>query len=128
MRPSARWSGCSAASGSWRRCGSSWTPPPRGSGRFGPLRSAAAREAPLIHRRQPLDPDLLAHRLRARLELARVDELDRPAGARVAARAPGLVLAQAPLGVGRPAAVERSVGAAQEVDERGHAWRDNRTL
>ena len=53
-------------------------------------------------------------------ELARVDELHRPARARVAARGAGLVLAQAPLGVGRPAAVERAVGAAQEVDERGH--------
>ena len=53
-------------------------------------------------------------------ELAGVHELHRAAGARVAARGAGLVLAETPLGVGRPAAVERAVGAAKQVHEGGH--------
>ena len=54
--------------------------------RYRRLRAAAARAA-LLGWREALDPHLLAHRLRARRELARVDELDRPARARVAAGA-----------------------------------------
>src|SRR3954470_365540 len=78
--------------------------------------------------RKALDARLLAHRLRPRLELARVDQLDRPACTRIAARGAREGLAQAPFRVRGPAAVERAVGAPQEVDERRHAGRDNRTL
>ena len=84
-------------------------------------------KASLIARRQALDADLLAHRLGARGELARVDQLHRTPRAGVVACGARLVLAQAPLGIGRPAAVERAVGAAQQVDERGQSRGANRT-
>ena len=46
-------------------------------------------------------------------------ELNRAPAARVAAGGAGTVSCQAPLHVGRPAAVKAVVGAAQQVDE-GH--------
>src|SRR5215213_4103033 len=69
---------------------------------------------------EALDAGLLAHRLRAARALGDPDECDRPARARVAAGCSGAVLVEPPLRIGRPAAVERPVGAAEEVDEGAH--------
>src|SRR5215210_4348291 len=77
--------------------------------------------------REALDADLLAHGLRTSPELAGVHELDRQPTARVAARGAREVLSQPPFGVRGPPAVERVIRAAQEVHERRHARRDNRT-
>src|SRR3954451_1432242 len=77
----------------------------------------------LLSAAQPLDPHLFAHRGRAVGAGGAPDQLDRPPAPRVPARDTALMLGQPPLRVGRPAAVERAVGAAQQVDERVHARR-----
>src|SRR3569833_740155 len=77
-------------------------------------------EGALGCRAEALDADLLAHRLGLVCTTAAPDELDRQPAARVARRLSGPVLPEPPLRIGRPAAVERSVGAFEQVDP-GHA-------
>src|SRR3954468_17800923 len=84
-----------------------------------PMRRTLPDQRALLSPAQALDPRLLAHRLRAVRALRVPHELDGTAHARVAARRAREVLAQAPLRVCRPAAVERAVGAAEEVHEGG---------
>ena len=74
----------------------------------------------LLRPREALDPVLLAQRLLARADRLGPRQLHRQPAARVAAGGAGAVLAHAAADVGGPAAVERAVGAAQEVDVGAH--------
>src|SRR5215211_3010953 len=77
-------------------------------------------ERPLLRPGELLDPPFLAQRRGPAGHRLDPHHLDGPPPAGVAAGRAGLVLALAPLGLGGPAAVERSVAAAQEVDEGAH--------
>src|SRR5438105_3921894 len=83
------------------------------------LRLSRRDQAKLGRSREPLDAGLLAERGESVDDRDHERELNRAPAARVAAGGAGTVGCQAPLHVGRPAAVKAVVGAAPQVDE-GH--------
>ena len=82
------------------------------------LRSRQLDQAKLGRSWEPLDAGLLAKRGGSIGDRDRERELNRTPAARVAAGGAGTVGGEAPLHVGRPAAVQAVVGAAQQVDVR----------